>query len=137
MKMNANWFNYSFIGLSLQVPIFDGFRKYYEIRKAKLTIDQTKVGFRELENGIDLQLAQVKVNLENAREQLKTQQRNRVLAQEVVRVSQIKYTEGVGSNLEVVTAETELRTAETNYFSSIYDLVIAQIDLQKAQGTLY
>ena len=136
-KFNQNWYKFSFVGVSLQVPLFDGLRKHYQTKQAKLTIEKTRYGFKELENAIDLQLAQARISLQNAREQLQTQRRNRELAQEVARVTQIKYREGVGSNLEVVTAEAELRTADINYFGALYDLIIAQVDLQKATGTLY
>jgi outer membrane protein TolC len=43
----------------------------------------------------------------------------------------------VGSNIEVINAETSLREAQTNYFKALYDLFIAQVDLQKAEGSLY
>ena len=59
------------------------------------------------------------------------------LAQEIVRVSKIKYKEGVGSNLEVVTAEISLKESQTNYFTTFYNALIAKVDLDKALGKLY
>ena len=67
---------------------------------------------------------------------LKNQKANLDLATEVARVSKIKFQEGVGSNLEIITAETDLRSAQTNYFSSVYDALIAKTDLDKAAGNL-
>ncbi len=49
----------------------------------------------------------------------------------------IKFQEGVGSNLEVITAETDLRQAQTNYYTSLYDALVAKVDFDKAAGTLY
>jgi outer membrane protein len=54
------------------------------------------------------------------------QQENRELALEVFRMAKIKYDEGVGSNLEVVEADSALKEAETNYFSALYDALIAK-----------
>src|SRR5690606_29322333 len=90
-----------------------------------------------LEQSIDLEVQQANVNFTNALETLKTHQRNIDLAQEVVRVSKIKYQEGVGSNIEVINAESSLKEAQTNYFAALYDLMIAKVDLQKARGELY
>jgi outer membrane protein TolC len=58
------------------------------------------------------------------------------LAREVERVTRIKYQQGVGSNLEVVTAVSEYRVAENNYYTALYDALIARVDYQKATGTL-
>lgn len=131
-----NWFNFAFVGLSLQVPIFDGFRKKYEIQQARLTLETVTNGFKTLQQGIDLQLRQSNTNLQNALQVLESQKQNLALAEEIARVSTIKYKEGVGSSLEVINAETELRLAQTNYYSALYDIVIAKVELEKATGTL-
>ena len=54
-----------------------------------------------------------------------------------MRVTRIKYKEGVGSNIEVLNAETSFREAQTNYFASLYDFLIAKVDQDKALGRLY
>ena len=96
------------VGLSLQIPIFDGLRKKYEVQQAKLTVETANNGFKILKQSIDLQMRQSNTNLQNALQVLKSQKESLELAQEVARVTNIKFKEGVGSNLEVVTAETEL-----------------------------
>jgi outer membrane protein TolC len=58
------------------------------------------------------------------------------LASNVARITRIKYEQGVGSNFEVVDAETALREAQINYYSALYDAVVAKIDLDKAYGKL-
>jgi outer membrane protein len=124
------------VGLSLQIPIFDGLRKKYEIQQARIAVETANNGFKTLKQSIDLQLRQSSTNLQNALQVMQAQQESLELAQEVARVANIKYQEGVGSNLEVVTAETELRQAQTNYYGAVYDAIIAKVDLQKANGTL-
>ena len=36
------WFNNSNIGLSVNIPVFDGFAKKYKIQQAKFTVDKVK-----------------------------------------------------------------------------------------------
>lgn len=127
---------YSFIGLSLNVPIFDGFEKRYKVQQSNLNLRKVSNGFKALENGIDLELRQANTNLANARTNLDIQKRNLKLAEEVVRVSKVKYKQGVGSNLEVTNAESSLKESQTNYYTALYDFIIAKIDLDKAQGVL-
>lgn len=56
------------------------------------------------------------------------------LAESVFDSSKKKYDAGVGSNLEVINAQTALKEAQTNYFNALYDAVIAKIDYDKASG---
>jgi outer membrane protein TolC len=130
------WFNNANIGLSVNVPIFDGFLKKYKIQQARYTVEKTKQSVGLVEQSIDLQVKSANVTILNGLETLKTQKRNLELAQEVLRVSKIKYQAGTGSNIEVITAESAIKEAQTNYFASLYDLLLAKIDLDKAKGKL-
>ncbi|QHL88552.1 TolC family protein [Nibribacter ruber] len=131
-----SYFQFAGIGLGLQIPVFDGFAKKYKIQQNKLALQKIEVGRKDLEQAIDLQVVQANTSVKNARIQLDAQEENRELAQEVLRVARVKYREGVGSSIEVLNAETSLKEAETNYFSALYDLVISQVDLRLANGTL-
>lgn len=130
------WFNNANIGLSIQVPIFDGFAKKYKIQQTRFTVDKVKQSLSLVEQSIDLQVRSANITIVNGLETLKTQKRNLELAQEVVRVSKIKYQSGTGSNIEVINAESALKEAQTNYFASLYDLLLAKVDLDKAKGKL-
>lgn len=129
--------NFSTAGLSLQIPVFDGGLKKYQIAQKRITLQKAQNSGELLRNSIDLQIRQSSITLNNGFQTLQTQQRNRDLAQEIVRVTRIKYKEGVGSNIEVLNAETSLREAQTNYFASLYDFLIAKVDQDKALGRLY
>ena len=131
-----NWFQLGSAGASLRVPIFDGLRKHNQIQKNKIQLQQVENSARLLQNTIDLEIVQAQIQLENSLEELNTQQENLDLARDVYDVTRIKYQEGVGSNLEVVDAETSLKQAETNYFNSLYNALIARVDLKKALGVL-
>lgn len=130
------WFNNANIGLSVNIPVFDGFAKKYKIQQAKFTVDKVKQSMSLVEQSIDLQIRSANITIVNGLETLKSQKRNLDLAQEVVRVSKIKYQSGTGSNIEVINAESALKEAQTNYFASLYDLLLAKIDLDKAKGKL-
>ncbi|CCH56627.1 outer membrane efflux protein [Fibrisoma limi BUZ 3] len=131
------WFNFSTLGISLQVPIFDGFLKKNQIAQKRITLQKAQNSGELLRNSIDLQIRQASITLRNGLQTLQTQQRNRDLAEEIVRVTRIKYKEGVGSSIEVLNAEASLREAQTNYFASLYDFLIAKVDQDKSLGRLY
>jgi outer membrane protein TolC len=131
------WLNFGVLGLQLNVPVFDGLRKSYRIQKTRIQQEQVENQLALLENSIDLELNRSATELQNAMDVLENQSENLQLAREVYRVAKIKYQEGIGSNLEVVEAETDLRTAEVNYYTAMYDALIAKVDRQVAMGILY
>ncbi len=135
--LTKQWFNSAAVGLSLSVPVFDGFAKKYQSQQQRIVLQKAQNSGILLKNSIDLQLKQSNITLTNSLQTLRTQQRNRDLAGEIVRVTRIKYKEGVGSNIEVLNAETSLREAQTNYFAALYDFLITKVDQDKARGTLY
>lgn len=136
VSFSDRWFEYGFFGVTMDIPLFDGLRKHHLIQKNKVQVRQLELQSRFLRNQIDLEIAQARVDLQNSLDALQIQEENLALAQEVFRVTNIKYQEGVGSNLEVIDAENSLQAAETNYFNALYNALIAKVDLKKALGIL-
>jgi outer membrane protein len=130
------WYPTAVIGATLNLPIFDGFQKHYKSQQAKLKIQKTQNSLKSFESAMDLDVASASANLLNAQSSFNMQKKNIELAQNVYDVSKIKYTEGVGSNSEVVTAETSLKEAQTNYYSALYDYLIAKVDWDRANGNI-
>ncbi|WP_460956138.1 TolC family protein [Spirosoma litoris] len=135
--IGSPWFNSSMIGINLSVPVFDGFQKKYQSQQKRFTLQKAQNSGQLLKNTIDLQIRQSTITLGNSLQTLRTQKRNVDLAQEVARVTKIKYQEGVGSNIEVLDAENSYRQAQTNYFASLYNFLQTKVDADKANGKLY
>ncbi len=130
------WYGYSLFGVSLNIPIFTGLQRTYKIQQEKLVLQKINNGFVNLKSGIDLEIKQASLQFENAIRSLTAQKENMELADKVARVTKIKYEQGVGSNLEVVEAEDSLRQSQTNYYTALFDAMIAKVDLDKAYGKL-
>ncbi len=130
------WFTGAFIGGSLSIPIFDGLAKSARIQQNRVQIRQLENQSLFIDQNIELEKFQSKANLQNSLSALAVQEENMELALEVFEMTKIKYQEGVGSNLEVVEADSALKEAETNYFSALYDALIAKVELEKALGIL-
>lgn len=131
-----NWFGSSLIGVSMSVPIFDGFAKAARIQKNRVQINQLENQRLFLKESFKNELYTAKANLKNDLSILDVQEENLKLAQEVFQIARIKYNEGIGSNLEVVEADASLIEAEINYLGALYDGLISKVNLQKALGLL-
>lgn len=131
-----NWFPTAIIGGTFSLNIFDGLQRHYKIQQAKVDYKKGEVNMKSLQLAIELDGATAAINYNNAVLSLQVQKRNLELAQNVYNVSQKKYEQGVGSNLEVINAQTSLKEAQTNFFNTVYDMLVYKIDYQKAAGTL-
>jgi outer membrane protein len=136
LNFNEDWFTSSQIGLKLNVPIFDGMAKSARVNKARLELEQTQNNLENLKISIDNDVQQSQFMLSSALAAMEFQSKNRGLAEEVLAQTQKKYEQGLGSNQEITTAQTEFKTAETNYFNSLYAAIIAKVDYLKAIGKL-
>jgi outer membrane protein TolC len=130
------WYQYSNYGLTLQIPIFSGMRQYATVQQAKLNQAKLENSFTLLKASIDLETKQSAINYINATKSLQAQEQNRVLAEKVARITKIKYEQGVGSNIEVIDAESSLKETQVNYYNALYDALIAKVDLDKSYGKL-
>lgn len=130
------WFPIGIVGATLNISFFDGLQNINRIRQAKITMLKTKNSLNYLEQAIDMEVSVASVSYKNAVSSLESQQKNMTLAKNVLEVSNKKYEQGIGSNLEIINAQTSLKEAETNYFSALYDMYVARIDYLKATGSL-
>jgi outer membrane protein TolC len=58
------------------------------------------------------------------------------LAKDVYNTIQLQYKSGIKTYLEVITAENDLRTTQTNYNNALFQLLSSKLDLEKALGTI-
>lgn len=145
---NLNYFNNDFgnlydrnypasqIGLRLSIPLFQGTKRSQSLKKAVLqnesldiTIEDQK---KQINTEYDLAIGTYKSNLND----WKVQQENEELAKEVYETVKLQYDEGIKTYLDLITAETDLRTSQLNYLNSLYNLLSSKIDVKRAMGTL-
>jgi len=131
------WLHAGLVGVNVSVPIFDGFLRKYRTAQARGNLLKVDNSLKLLEQSIDLQLRQSQTQVRNYWYTLQEQKKNLDLSQEVLRVTRIKYKEGVGANIEVINAEASFREAQTNYYNALYNALLAKVDLDKAAGRLY
>ncbi|RYY07730.1 MAG: TolC family protein [Sphingobacteriaceae bacterium] len=126
----------SYVGLTLNVPIFNGFQRYYQVKQAKITYIKSQNDLINLKNSLNLEASQASVSYTNGLQTLNNQKKSQELAREVLRVSKIKYQQGVGSSIEVTQAQTELENADNQYIQGLYDALVSKVDLDRAYGRI-
>lgn len=133
---NFIWFKSALIGLNLNIPIFDGFQRKYKVQQAELNLQKVDNGIENLKQVIDLQQTASKESLKSALLNLDAQQRNVQLAESVYNTTKKKFEAGLGSSFEVLQADNDWQTAQSNYFNGLYNAIIAKISYQSSLGKL-
>lgn len=126
----------SYAGLTLGIPIFQGGKRKYNIQQAQWQLKRTELDIINLTNSINAEysgaMATYKANYSN----FLAVKENVSLAQEVYDVIQLQYRSGIKTYLDVITAETDLRTSQINYFNALYDVLSSKIDVEKSLGDI-
>ncbi|PSR56256.1 TolC family protein [Adhaeribacter arboris] len=126
----------SLVGLSVGLPIFQGTRRIQNLRRAQLQNQRLEVGIANTKNIINTEYQEALANYKSDLNEYNTTKSNVAVAEDVYRIIKLQYDEGIKTYLEVITAETDLRTTQLNYFNSLYRLLASKLDLQRAQGTI-
>lgn len=134
--LSGVWFPTTVVGLSLNVPIFDGFDKKSRLSRARIARDHHLISIDNLEKAITLEVKNARINFNNALRSLAATESNQALAQEIYDTSVIKYREGVGSSIELTQSERDLYAQQGARINALYDLALAKIDVEKALGNL-
>jgi outer membrane protein len=130
------WFPTTYIGVAVNIPIFDGFYKDANIKQAKLRLQQTQNNMDSLKIRIDNDVKLAQLRFTSALATLDFQKKNMDLAQKVYNQTRKKFEQGLGSNTEITTAFADERTAQANYFNALYSAIAARVDYLNAIGKL-
>lgn len=133
-------FNQSFpnslVGLSVGLPIFQGTRRLQHLRRAQLVDRRLNLEMTDLKNQISTEYEQALGSYKSDLQEWRISQDNVALAQDVYRIIKLQYDEGIKTYLDLITAETDLRTTELNYYNALYRVLASKLDLQRAQGQI-
>ena len=135
-KSGGDWYQSSSIGITLKVPIFDGFQRNAKISQSKLNIEKSMENIRLTEQSIKVELSNSEIQYRNAVENIRSEKENLDLSENVYENTQLQYQQGAGSSLDLVQAESSYRESLNNYYNKLLNLYIARINLEQSKGTL-
>jgi outer membrane protein TolC len=126
----------SFMGITLSLPIFQGGKRLQQIKQAQLQIRQVDNDMMSFQNQINTQYQQAIASYKSNLYNFFSLKENLSLANEVYEVIRLQYRSGVKAFLEVINAETDLRTAQINYYNALYEVLSSKIDVARALGNI-
>lgn len=130
-NQSQKWFNYSNLGMSLNIPIFSSFGRSAKTQQAKLAFEQSKTQQSEAEQLIKLQYQKAKSDFEFSIEEYTTAKSNLNLAERIERKQQIKFKEGLSTSFEFTEAQRQLYATQQSFLQSMVDVINKRAALEK------
>lgn len=132
----TSWFDYSAIGVKLNVPIFSGFKKTSQLAQSRLQVESQNLSLKLNSQSYILDYQNAGSKVFSSYTSLKKNKENLALAKEVLDASTLEYREGTTTLSSLLDAEYSYKEARTNYITSLLDYLTAQIAIEKSKGTL-
>ncbi|MBN2198411.1 MAG: TolC family protein [Candidatus Aminicenantes bacterium] len=128
------WQDYYSINLVFSLPLFTGFSTSAQVGQSKSLLRELEQTHRGMVDMVKLEVRQAILNLNHARETLRSQEKNVEQAEESVRIAELNYSEGLATSLDVNSVQVALAQARTNRSQALYDYVMSQAQLRRAMG---
>ena len=124
------------MGVSLKVPVFDGFRRQARREESFSQLKQEQIRTRDLGQQVELQVRLAVENLQSAKGEVDAARDGLGLAENELAQARRRYEAGVSTSVEVTDAQTRLQRARDNQVMALYDYTVARLDLATATGTI-
>lgn len=135
-KLYGTAYSNSFAGVQFTLPIFQGGKRIQDIKVAELQVKRVDWDIISLKTNISTQYVQALANYKANLSDYTILKENYDLAADVYNTLELQYKQGIKTYLDVITAETDLRSAEFNYTNALYQVLSSKYDVEKALGTI-
>ncbi|MET3114500.1 outer membrane protein [Pedobacter sp. CG_S7] len=133
---SAFWYNASAIGLTLKIPIFNGFATRSRIRQADVELKKAAEDRRQTTNSLNMAYENAKISIRNSISTINTQRENVMLAQEIYKSTQNNYNNGLAVLTDLLDTENALTEAQNSYTQALLNYKVAEIQLIKSNGNI-
>ncbi len=134
--INKLMFNYN-VGVGLSVPIFSSARPNYQTKIAKINLQANTYALEAQKLSLNKDIAQAKNDVDATQNKLMNYELQVEQANEAVSLANVRYKGGVITNLELLTAQTNLQDAQLGKIQLEYNLLLSKLDLNRIGGTKF
>jgi outer membrane protein TolC len=133
-KTASNWFDQSYVGFTIKIPIYDGGQKEASVKQAKIELQKANNDLENFKTQSSLQVEAAKTTFatnlaeeQNAKESMR-------LNNKIFGKTQIKFKEGVSSSFELIQTQQDQTMNQIKYYTAVKNVLTSRADLDKALG---
>lgn len=135
-RLYDNAYPTSAIGLQVRLPIFQGTRRIQDLQIAQLQEERLAIEFENVKRNINTEYETALAHYKSDYNYWLTLRDNMQIAEEVYDIIKLQYDEGIKAYVDLVVAETDLRTAQLNYYNALFNVLASKLDYEKALGNI-
>ncbi|MDP4200878.1 MAG: TolC family protein [Bacteroidota bacterium] len=121
--------------VALHVPILDGGRVSSQVDQADANYRAAQARLEDAERGIESDIEQALADIDASRSRLELVTTQIEQAQQAFSVAQVRYANGVATNLDVLTAQQALEQTRLQQAQLMYSYELSEYNLNRAVGT--
>jgi len=122
------------VGFAVQLPLFQGFKRGADVDAAKAQLRQAELQLEQLREALRLQYRQAKSELERAQAQVAAASRTVEQAERVYELTELRYREGLATQLDVSNARLALQQARINQVQAYHAAYTALAQAERMLG---
>ncbi len=138
-----NWSSFDFplrsrwnAGVTLSVPLFQGFGIDAQVDQAEANLESAKANFTLVVENALLDVEQSYLSVKEAADRIDATSKLVGQASENLKIAEGRYSFGVGSAIEITDAQVTLSSARLSSIQALYDYNTSLIKLKRATGVL-
>lgn len=128
---DQKYFNYSNLGVNLNIPIFSSFARSAKAAQAKIAVEKAKTDLTDAEQMLTLQYQNAKSDYDYSVEQYYSSKESLRLAERIENKQQIKFKEGLSTSFDLTKAQEQLYSSQQNYLKTMQEIINKKATLEK------
>ncbi len=128
-KLFSKWYTTNIIGIQINIPIFSSGMRNAKVQQAKMELDKIKNSKAELEQGLNLQVEQLRSNYINAKLKFENEKWNMELSKKINDKTEKKYKQGMASANDLMLTQNQYLMALNNYYQAMSQLLSVSTEL--------
>ena len=127
----------SVVGVKLTIPVYTGHRGAYQTEVAKLSREMLKYSVDATNQTLKRDLEAAQNDFNSAKNKSDLSESNVRQAQYALKLANIRYQNGVLTNIEIEAAQTALRDAQFTQLQYQYQMALAKLEMNRLTGVKF
>lgn len=124
------WVKSAAVGLSLNIPIFSGFGVQSRVEQAEIQTKQLEETINYTKKQLNIAISNTRNRIQTSIEKIEAQKLNKEKARKSYQIAEVRFAEGMSTQLELSNANLNLLSAELGYAQALYEYLVAQAELE-------
>jgi outer membrane protein TolC len=121
-------------GVSVQIPLFDGFKTRSRIQQAKINLKKNEIMLDQVEDGIRMEVKTAVWDLQKAYEKLQSSHKAVQQAEKGYSIAEVRYASGISTQIELLDARLVQTQSRVNELYALFDLMSTKAAYERALG---